>query len=148
MLARKAFRISLYKMILLKNVVENKMHKEKMAMLYAFEQMIINTEDDDGEEDEYGDEDYPEYDIPYGYFEDPNYPGQLMRYPIEQEYMAYPEDIIDEEEFEESEFEYGNENNGNSSPPKSKRNAPKMVQEPRILEKVTANDILEFAAPE
>ncbi len=46
MLARKRFRLSLYKLMLLKNIVENKVHKEKMQMLYAFEQMIINTEDE------------------------------------------------------------------------------------------------------
>jgi hypothetical protein len=37
MLARKYFRLSLYKLMLLKNIVENKVHKEKMQMLYAFE---------------------------------------------------------------------------------------------------------------
>lgn len=46
MLSRKRFRLSLYKLMLLKNLIENKVHKEKMQMLYAFEQMIINTEDD------------------------------------------------------------------------------------------------------
>ena len=62
MLSRKAFRISLYKLILIKNIVENKAHKEKMAMLFAFEQMIINTEEEyyeegeEGEEGDYGDE--------------------------------------------------------------------------------------------
>ena len=65
MIARKNFRISLYKMMLLKNIIENKVHKEKMQMLYAFEQMIINTEDEDDEDyydDVYGAEDYPEGD--------------------------------------------------------------------------------------
>lgn len=52
MLSRKRFRISLYKLILLKNILENKMHRERMSMLYAFEQMIINTE----LELDYGDE--------------------------------------------------------------------------------------------
>ena len=47
MLARKRFRLSLYKLMLLKNLLENKVHKEKMQMLFAFEQMIINTEDGD-----------------------------------------------------------------------------------------------------
>ena len=42
-------------MMLLKNIVENKVHKEKMQMLYAFEQMIINTED---ENEDYYDEIY------------------------------------------------------------------------------------------
>lgn len=37
MLARKSFRINLYKLMLFKNIVENKVHKEKMQMLYAFE---------------------------------------------------------------------------------------------------------------
>ena len=37
MLARKRFRLSLYKLMLLKNIVENKVHKEKMQLLYAFE---------------------------------------------------------------------------------------------------------------
>jgi IQ calmodulin-binding motif len=46
MLARKRFRLALYKLMLLKNIIENKVHKEKMQMLYAFEQMIINTEDE------------------------------------------------------------------------------------------------------
>ncbi len=65
MIARKNFRISLYKMMLLKNIIENKVHKEKMQMLYAFEQMIINTEDEDDEDyydDVYGAEDYPDGD--------------------------------------------------------------------------------------
>ena len=37
MLSRKRFRLSLYKLMLLKNILENKVHKEKMQMLYAFE---------------------------------------------------------------------------------------------------------------
>ena len=37
MISRKNFRINLYKMMLFKNIVENKVHKEKMSMLYAFE---------------------------------------------------------------------------------------------------------------
>lgn len=64
MISRKYFRISLYKMMLLKNIIENKVHKEKMQMLYAFEQLIINTEDEDDEDyyDElYGPEDGEEY---------------------------------------------------------------------------------------
>ena len=44
-LSRKAFRKNLYKLIIFRNIVENKMHKEKMAMLYGFEQLIINTEE-------------------------------------------------------------------------------------------------------
>lgn len=57
MLARNNFRVALYKLILLKNIVETKMHKERMQMLYAFEQLIINTEDLDetnveGQEDD------------------------------------------------------------------------------------------------
>jgi len=47
MIARKRFRIALYKMIIMKSLLENKLHKERMAVLYAFEQLIINTEDDD-----------------------------------------------------------------------------------------------------
>ena len=50
MLARNNFRVALYKLILLKNIVETKIHKEKIQMLYAFEQLIINTEDFDEEE--------------------------------------------------------------------------------------------------
>jgi len=45
MIARNNFRVSLYKLILLKNIVETKVHKEKMQVLFAFEQLIINTED-------------------------------------------------------------------------------------------------------
>lgn len=56
MIARNNFRVALYKLILLKNIVETKMHKERMQMLYAFEQLIINTEgldssDEDAEEE-------------------------------------------------------------------------------------------------
>jgi hypothetical protein len=69
MICRKKFRLSLYKMMLLRNIIENKQHKEKMTMLYAFEQLIINTEDgnpgeyyydDEEEEDDgvYGEEDF------------------------------------------------------------------------------------------
>lgn len=44
-LARKAFRKNLYKLIIFRNIIENKVHKEKMAMLFGFEQLIINTEE-------------------------------------------------------------------------------------------------------
>ena len=66
MVARNNFRVALYKLILIKNIVETKMHKERMQCLYAFEQLIINTEemedserrgrDDTDEQDEEGDE--------------------------------------------------------------------------------------------
>ena len=45
MIARIRFRTALYKLIIFRNIIENKMHKEKMAKLFAFEQLIINTED-------------------------------------------------------------------------------------------------------
>ena len=50
MISRNNFRVALYKLILLKNIVETKMHKERMQCLYAFEQLIINTEDVEGTE--------------------------------------------------------------------------------------------------
>jgi hypothetical protein len=37
MLNRIHFRNNLYRLILMKSLVENKVHKEKMAQLYAFE---------------------------------------------------------------------------------------------------------------
>ena len=37
MLARLRFRTCLYKMIIFKNIIETKIHKEKMSMLFAFE---------------------------------------------------------------------------------------------------------------
>lgn len=52
MIARNNFRVALYKLILLKNIVETKMHKERMQLLYSFEQLIINTEDFDENEDQ------------------------------------------------------------------------------------------------
>ena len=57
MIARNKFRMALYKLILLKNIVETKVHKEKMQMLFAFEQLIINTEDFGAEEEEADDAD-------------------------------------------------------------------------------------------
>ena len=69
MLARKRFRLSLYKLMLFKNIIENKVHKEKMQMLYAFEQMIINTEDEN-------DQDY--YDEVYGDEGGANANGEIM----------------------------------------------------------------------
>jgi hypothetical protein len=45
MIARIRFRTALYKLIIFRNIIENKMHKEKMAKLFAFEQLIINTEE-------------------------------------------------------------------------------------------------------
>lgn len=48
MIARIRFRHCLYKLILFRNIVEAKMHKEKMSMLYGFEQLIINTEEQQG----------------------------------------------------------------------------------------------------
>ena len=101
-------------MMLFKNIVENKVHKEKMSMLYAFEQLIINTED--GEGDSYYDEEVDPYEHPgagMGY--DPqtgmnfHMGGQLPAYariPVENEYIPHIEDIIDEEEEElEESFE-------------------------------------------
>ena len=32
-------------MIMLRNIIINKVHNEKMSLLFAFEQLIINTED-------------------------------------------------------------------------------------------------------
>ena len=60
MIDRNNFRVALYKLILLKNIVETKVHKERMQMLFAFEQLIINTEDPDGSDGERGndEEDY------------------------------------------------------------------------------------------
>ena len=37
--------MSLYKLLLLKNIVENKVHRERMAMLDCFEQLILNTDE-------------------------------------------------------------------------------------------------------
>lgn len=34
-------------MILVKNLIQAKVHKEQMRMLFAFEQLIMNTEDPD-----------------------------------------------------------------------------------------------------
>jgi len=50
MIARIRFRNSLYKLIIFRNIVETKMHKEKMAMLFGFEQLIINTEEQQEQE--------------------------------------------------------------------------------------------------
>ena len=67
--------------MLVRNIVENKMHKERMQMLYAFEQLIINTEDEGVEEDDnyydelYGEEDY------YDEMENPQRQQQYMNYP-------------------------------------------------------------------
>ena len=37
MIARNNFKVALYKLILLKNIIETKLHKEKIMKLYAFE---------------------------------------------------------------------------------------------------------------
>lgn len=130
MLARKRFRLSLYKLMLLKNIIENKVHKEKMQMLYAFEQMIINTEDEndqeyydemygaeedkDGEDDDaYGDEQDGDYDLnerdismaALSYYQKYKQFPPMQRIPVEAEYMSNPSDVIDEEEFEESQID-------------------------------------------
>lgn len=80
----------------MKSLLENKLHKERMAVLYAFEQLIINTEDDDQQY-------YEEYD-PEELYEDEFdpylvYPCNRMEM-MQQEYI--PADVIDEEECEES----------------------------------------------
>ena len=51
----------------------------------------------------------------------------MSRIPIEHEYLSNPSDIIDEEECEDSDYE------------------EEVKQKTNILNKVTANDILEFA---
>lgn len=55
--------------MLLKNLIENKVHKEKMQMLYAFEQMIINTEDEGEDYYEDGGEEHDNRG-PYRYLQD------------------------------------------------------------------------------
>ena len=47
MIARNNFKVALYKMIILKNILETKLHKEKVRKLDAFEKLIINTEAED-----------------------------------------------------------------------------------------------------
>jgi hypothetical protein len=37
MIARIRFRNNLYKLILLRNIIENKIYREKMDLLYGFE---------------------------------------------------------------------------------------------------------------
>ena len=37
MIARNNFRVALYRLILLKNIVDTKIHKERMQMLYCYE---------------------------------------------------------------------------------------------------------------
>jgi hypothetical protein len=51
MIARIRFRTALYKLIIFRNIIENKMHKERMALLFSFEQLIINTEEAQEEEE-------------------------------------------------------------------------------------------------
>ena len=51
MLDKIRFRTCLYKLILLRNIIENKVHKEKMCLLFSFEQLIINTEEAQEEEE-------------------------------------------------------------------------------------------------
>ena len=51
MISRIRFRTALYKLIIFRNIIENKQHKEKMAQLFAFEQLIINTEEAQEEEE-------------------------------------------------------------------------------------------------
>lgn len=51
MLDKIRFRTCLYKLILIRNIIENKVHKEKMGLLFSFEQLIINTEEAQEEEE-------------------------------------------------------------------------------------------------
>ena len=41
----RRFRQCLYRLILLKNIIETKVHNESLIMLHAFEQLIINTDE-------------------------------------------------------------------------------------------------------
>lgn len=88
------------------------MHKERMIMLYAFEQLIINTEDqnenDYYDEQAYGDED----DDSMVYYGQEQYQhllkmynsnNPLQRLPNENDYLSNPDDIIDEEDEEDEE---------------------------------------------
>ena len=124
MLNCKRFRVCLYRLVLLKSILEAKIHKDKMKMLFAFEQLIINTEDPDGtyyEEGNEEDNDYKEYEEKRQKLlkdieeeEDPYMKEQLMQLydptmgqnqngMLEAEaYFENAEDIINEEEYEES----------------------------------------------
>eukprot|EP00347_Sterkiella_histriomuscorum_P006696 403351785 len=164
MIARKNFRINLYKLMLFKNIVENKVHKEKMQMLYAFEQMIINTEDENDEEyyeEMYGAEDYDQDNMPLG--AGAGYPylsrqfPPMQRVPNEADYLSNPSDIIDEEEYEDSEEEKEYEQKIKLEIElEAQKEKSKQLQKPllrqqsrnnegKVLSKVSPNDILEFA---
>ena len=121
MLARNNFRVALYKLILLKNIVDTKVHKERIQVLYAFEQLIINTEDLD-EEGDYGREEdtqFIEGKVPLSQSQiqeiletesDPFLREQLQQLynPLykgmhdAEQYFQNSEDIINEEDYEES----------------------------------------------
>ena len=44
MINRLRFKKCLYRMILLRNLIEIKLHKEKMTKLFAFESFVYNLE--------------------------------------------------------------------------------------------------------
>jgi hypothetical protein len=135
MIARNNFRVCLYKLILLKNIIETKVHKEKMQMLFAFEQLIINTEDPETEvqadpasdpQDELsrlleGETDpYLREQIMQLY--NPLYKGMVDP----EQYFQNTDDIINEEDHEESMMD----EEGSSSPvEKSKASTPPIEKE-------------------
>ena len=148
MIARNNFRVALYKLILIKNIVETKMHKERMQMLFAFEQLIINTEDPEGSDEneqsrvEEADDDYQTKFIEQtGLTKEQiqevlaNETDPYLRQQLEElynplafkglneaeQYFENTEDIINEEDLEESICE-------------SRRQSP----EPKALEKVSS----------
>jgi hypothetical protein len=46
MLNRLKFRRNLFKLLILKNVIETKVHKENMVKMFVFERLIANTEEE------------------------------------------------------------------------------------------------------
>ena len=152
MISRKNFRINLYKMMLFKNIVENKVHKEKMTMLYAFEQLIINTED--GEADSYYDEEVDPYDHPFtpeemAQFKMHHNLPAFARIPMETEYVPHIEDIIDEEEeeLEESCEEHQFKSLVKLSERKKKKEEEEKKKQGEIvgLQKITPDELIEYA---
>jgi hypothetical protein len=44
MVNRVRFRRCLYRLLILRNILESKVYKENLVMMYAYEQLIMNAE--------------------------------------------------------------------------------------------------------
>lgn len=149
MIARNNFRVALYKLILLKNIVETKVHKERMQMLFAFEQLIINTEDESEEEGPDGTRSATKFIESTGLTAEQiqeileSEKDPYLRKELEELYNPFYKGVQEAEQYFENTEDIINEEDLEESVCESRRQSPKKHQSSKMEGLFAAQEVLE-----